>query len=484
MASLQQLETALRNADAAGDVEAAKKLAGAITAARQGAPASPAPDMSSKEWLDDQANSIGSGLALGAVAVPGTPGTIRDLGRAATNKLFPNAEANRKKYQAVDMFGWLPNVEDTTPEGLNYEPKTTSGQYLQTGGEMAFNALAPGGLLRKGAMVAGPALATETAGRAARTLAPEYEPQVRAATAILSTVLAGKSKGIKEMSTAELKAVKDKAYAVADANGETIAPEVFDEILNRVGAAAYEAGARPGLADRSINALKYADEYSGQALPISELDKVRQLLKSAGANRLEGTDVNVSGRMVSEFDNALNEKAINAHADARKANTAYKRSEFVDDLNHKIDLKTSKFSLSGRENATRDVYRQLAGNENKTRYMDKATKDAIDRVAMGGKVENAARWGGKFAPTGPIPAGAAILSGDAATAAGIMGPGIVSRLVATALTSKNRRLAEALIKRGGEEGKNAFAQAQEKLQRDALVRALLGGQSASGVAGR
>jgi hypothetical protein len=297
--------------------------------------------------------------------------------------------------------------------------------------EFAGNALLPGGLIKKGLMVAGPAMATEGAGRAAHQFAPEWEPQIRAGTAIVSSILSGMGvKNIKELSTAELKMVKDRAYAMAAQNKEVVQPEVFDAILERVGTAAYDAGARPHLTDKSIASLKYADEYSGRPIPVPELDKVRQLLKSAGGSA-DATERGVSRTMVSEFDKGLNENAINAHADARKANTAYKASELVDDLQHDIDLKASKFSLSGKENATRDVYRQLARNKNKTRYFDQATKDAIDKVAMGGTVENAARLGGKFAPTGPIPATAAIVGGggDPYVTAGLMARGVFCRFM-------------------------------------------------------
>jgi hypothetical protein len=438
------------------------------------------PPMTWQETAQDVGDAFGNTLTRNVTAIPGMPGTIRDLGNAATDKLFPNAGANFEKYGGTSLFSGLPTIAQTTPDKLNYEPKSPLGRGTEAVTEFAGNALLPGGLIKKGVMVAGPAMATETAGRVAHQFAPEWEPQIRAGTAIVSSILSSMGvKSVKELSTAELKMVKDRAYAQAKANGEMVEPGVFDEILSRVGTAAYEEGARPGLTKKSIKSLKYADEYSGKPIAVSELDKVRQLLKSAGGSP-NLTERGVSRAMVAEFDKGLNENAINAHADARKANAAYKSSEFVDDLQHDIALKASKFSLSGKENATRDVYRQLAKNKNKTRYFDQPTREAIDRVAMGGPVENAARLGGKFAPTGPIPATAAIVGGggDPYVTAGLMAPGMVSRLLATGLTSKNRRLAEALIKHGGEEGLRLFKQAKDERSRELLARAVLGGEQA------
>jgi hypothetical protein len=288
---------------------------------------------------------------------------------------------------------------------------------------------------------------TEGAGQLAHELAPSWEPQIRWGTAVVSSILSGMgAKNIKELSTAQKKKVASDLFKQADANGEVIAPEVFEEILSRTGLAGYDKGLRPHRTPKSFAGLEYADEYSGKPVPVPELQKVRELLQNSG----DDAERTASGAMVREFDKALDEKALGVHADARKAWADYKRSQTVDKLNAKIDRKAAKFSLSGKENATRDVYRNLADNENKMRYFDQATTDAINRVAVGGPVENAARLGGKFAPTGPIPVIAAMQAGagDFSTAAALMAPGAVSRLIASGLTAKNRGAHEAR-RRGG-----------------------------------
>lgn len=481
MTDLNRLETALRNADAAGDTAAATKIAKAIRAAR-GAPV----QTGWKDRLDDDANSLASSVTSGAHELLGMFGNAREAQSGIINRGMQYLGASPETSNAVaGAAEWLNPITKFAPTGeqlkqaTGFQPHQSQypeGPYIQAAGEMVPGAaVMPGTAASK---VLTPALAgpaSEFAGQVAEKFAPEWAPQVRAGTAIVMSILTGRSGGPKDLTTADKLKIKNEAYRVAKQNGEVVPPEIFDEILNRVGNAAYKAGARPHLADQSIAALKYADEYSGKAIPVAELDDVRQILK-APSEGLPSRDAHVSRSMTGEFDNAVDELATDVHGEARKLYRDYKNSQLVDRLNHKIDLRASQYSQSGKENATRAVYRALADNESKTRFMDQATRDAIDKVAMGGSVENAARYAGKYAPTSvvaSIPTLAAVLSGNYDVAAALMGTGIAGRMLSSALTSKNRKMAEELIKRGGEAGKKAWDSARDKQQAERLARALL-----------
>lgn len=63
--------------------------------------------------------------------------------------------------------------------GQMWEPQTTAGEYAETAGEFATNALFPGGLATRAARVGIPALTSETAGQVAQEVAPEYEGAAR-----------------------------------------------------------------------------------------------------------------------------------------------------------------------------------------------------------------------------------------------------------------------------------------------------------------
>lgn len=104
MADLAQLETALRNADAAGDVEAARTLAGAITKARAQAAPQPAAQPVTKN--NDMASQLGltaryltkGALALpamGADAIGGTLNALQDavLGQGGGYRFKPTLQA-------------------------------------------------------------------------------------------------------------------------------------------------------------------------------------------------------------------------------------------------------------------------------------------------------------------------------------------------------------------------------------------------------
>lgn len=83
----------------------------------------------------------------------------------------------------LTMWSRLPSSEGirrnvTDPVlGRNYQPRTTAGRYAYTGTEFLGGALLPGGPIRKTAMVAIPAVASETAGQLTENTA--WEPWAR-----------------------------------------------------------------------------------------------------------------------------------------------------------------------------------------------------------------------------------------------------------------------------------------------------------------
>ena len=146
MATLQQLETALRNADKAGDMEAARRLAQAVVQARS-EPANlipgaivPGTEAQAPEPTLGQ-QLIGAGetaLTLGTAATGGTLGTVAGgLGGLASQILsgqFGTPQAMRAVEQAAAQGA----------QALTYQPRTQAGQaQTQAVGQFLGEALPP-----------------------------------------------------------------------------------------------------------------------------------------------------------------------------------------------------------------------------------------------------------------------------------------------------------------------------------------------------
>lgn len=165
--------------------------------------------------LPDVAKSAGSGLVRGATGVLGLPelasrginyvsdtivergadainGIARQFGRQGDLVSRPDLSAIQGKTPASALSTETMNTAIDSATGLpvtSYKPQTVAGEYARTVGEFAPGMLTPGGPIAKvvGGVLA-PAAVTETAGQAARRIAPEIEGAVRAGTAVVSGV--------------------------------------------------------------------------------------------------------------------------------------------------------------------------------------------------------------------------------------------------------------------------------------------------------
>lgn len=142
MATLQQLETALKNADAAGDMDAARKLAAVISRARQDVsnqiPDTVVPE-TQPQYIEPSIGEkiVGAGetaLTLGTGATSGTVGmiggTLKGLAEQILSGQFGTPEAANAVEQSA-MKG---------AQALTYAPRTQSGQeQVQAVGEVLQN---------------------------------------------------------------------------------------------------------------------------------------------------------------------------------------------------------------------------------------------------------------------------------------------------------------------------------------------------------
>ena len=175
MATLQELEQALVNADKAGDLDAARRLAAVLVKARQDT-ASQIPDMpvpgTSPEPVESSLGEkiVGTGeaaLTLGTGATSGTVGMIGGTLKGLAEQILSGQFGSQ---EAADL------VQKSATQGaqaLTYEPRTQSGQeQVQAVGEVLQNVPAvipvvgPIGAVAASTKMAAP-VAAATAGRVA-----------------------------------------------------------------------------------------------------------------------------------------------------------------------------------------------------------------------------------------------------------------------------------------------------------------------------
>lgn len=195
MATLQQLERALINADKAGDTDAARKLAAVITRARQDVSLQ-IPDAQVPETVPAPVQPgigeqlIGAGeaaLAAGTGAIGGTVGmiggTLKGLAEQILSGQFGTPQAARLVEQSAAKGA----------QALTYAPRTQAGQeQLQAVGQAMqqilpitpltgeLGMIAQGARAAQPAMQAGAGIATEAAQQAAQAVKPAMQKAVTA----------------------------------------------------------------------------------------------------------------------------------------------------------------------------------------------------------------------------------------------------------------------------------------------------------------
>lgn len=198
MATLQQLETALINADKAGDQDAARQLAAVIQRARQD-PANQIPESDVQETIQrPQEQTLGqqaigareTALALGTGATTGSLGMIGGTLKGLAEQLLSGKFGTQQAADAVEQ------AATQGQQALTYAPRTQAGQeQAQAVGEALapLAAVAPMtaelGAIASGAQAAAPA-ARAVAGRAAapvQQLAGKITEAVRPADAATQT---------------------------------------------------------------------------------------------------------------------------------------------------------------------------------------------------------------------------------------------------------------------------------------------------------
>lgn len=420
--------------------------------APQAAP--PAPSAGTGE---DVLRSAGTGLRQGVEGLGGMFGDAAkmqgDIAGWAAGKLGAgeDTQASVSKWgRLVNPFLGAPTTEEiqsaTKPViGENYEPQTVAGEYARTTGQFAPGALAgPGGLMRKAAMTAVPALASETAGQLTKGTAAE--PYARGAAALAGGVAAaGRNVPRRQPPTPTVEDLTTEArtlYQQADQAGIVVPAQRFDRVAQNVEMAAgrINRDLRPntaGIVD-DITALR------GRDISLQELDELRQVVGQS-MNRAQPQDVRTLERIRNVIDGfADNARPADITGDVRgfeyirQARAIWSRRAKTEALNEVVER--ARNQATGFENGLVIQMRSLANNRNRMRSFSREEQAMIRQVVRRGSVHGILRAVGMLAPNstfGGLVAGGATVGSGIIPGALLAGTGMAARAGAGALTHRN-----------------------------------------------
>lgn len=281
--------------------------------------------------------------------------------------------------------------------------------------------------------------------------------------------------------TAEFRTASKSFYKQMEDAGVEVAPSGTRKLADEVAAEAQKANIDPTLHPRGTAALKRIEAAADKPLSFERLDQLRQIVKEAGSSP-DGGERRIAGILTDAIDGFVAKAGGTdiAAGDAATAKAALGQArdlwskvaklDLVDDLVERAKISAQGFSGSGFENALRTEFRAVAKNKQKMRSLTDKEQEAVKKVAKGTLTANAARAGGKFAPTGLVStvlgggAGAAVGGGIGAVAVPVAG--FAARQLATLLTRRHVAQLEAIIRNGGESraASAALAKARGTLQ--------------------
>lgn len=470
MATLEQLENALRNADKAGDAEAAKRLAQEIIRVRQ-QPAQPeqaAPESRPTTRIGSALTGLGQGLTLGwgdelaaglaaTVKAPFSDQSWRDLYNEQLGVERGNLQAARQEHPIITTIGEVGGAVGTGA-GLASKGATLLGRATSIPGAIGMGA-AEGGAYG----------AVHGAGSAEEGERLEGALKGGATGAAVGGAVGGISGAIASRGRPpapgleELKGQANAAYRAAEQAGVVLNPQKYTNVVDDIAKTVAKEGIDPTLHPRAVAALKRLQDVDGP-ITFEQAETLRRVVKNAASSQM-ADERRIARIMTEKLDDfianlgqgdIISGNAKDASEAIRTARSLWSRmskGEQIESLFERAANRAGQFSGSGFENALRTEFRSLAQNPRRMRLFTTAEREAIQRVARGGPLENAMRMLGKAAPTGIVsgtlgPAAGAAVGGPVGAAA-VPLAGMGGRKAAEMMTKRNALLARELMLRGG-----------------------------------
>lgn len=498
MADLSRMETALRNAHAAGDTAAATKIAQALKSARNPQaerfdvafdPSSDRPELvpqaaAAQQRADPRNSFLGKvdATVRGAADILsfGYADELAAAGDAAFQPLFGTGEEggsfweryeqNLRTQRGIDQsdeqnrFGYRlgGQVAGALPAAII--PASAAAQSAGLAGRIVIGAL--GGAAQGAAYGSGSAVEGERGQGAVKGLVAGGV--VGGAVPVVGNAIGravGSRAGRAAVPTAdELKGRAQSLYSAAEQQGLRIAPQSFGNAANAISREVRAKGIDPNIHPKAWAALQRVEQAAGGQLDLGEVETLRRVIGQAAKSN-EPSERYMAGQMMRRLDDYMNNlkpsdvlagdsrAAVGMIREARSLWSRQAKADVLTELWDRAGNRASQFSGSGFENALRTEFRNLIQNPKRLRMFTPDERRAIGKIARGGPIENFLRMAGKFAPTGVV---SSVMSGGAGLAVG--GPvgavalpavGLMARQGATAMTTRNYRNAEALVRNAG-----------------------------------
>lgn len=214
--------------------------------------------------------------------------------------------------------------------------------------------------------------------------------------------------------TADLKAVRDKAYEAVSSLGASYRAEAVEGLIatmeRQLKSQAFNAELHKG----TSAALQYAQSLKGKPVTLTELDQLRQVVsRDAGSSTLPA-DKAFASSMIDAIDGFIERtvprgsgggasvrKVSRAIKSARSAHTQFRKAELVDTiLLEAADQAASTGSGGNVNNVIRQRFKALLKNKKQIKFFSEAERGAMRRIVRGSAKDNTLRLIGKLSPGG------------------------------------------------------------------------------------
>jgi hypothetical protein len=283
-------------------------------------------------------------------------------------------------------------------------------------------------------------------------------------------------------STEQLKQMGSAAYKAAEDAGVVVHKGIMADAIDDIAAAAGKAGIDRTIHPKASAALARLMEAKGTEPSLSQIDQLRRILKGA-ASSIEPDERRVASIMIDKLDDFVSGLSVKdvVSGDVLKATSSLnqgrdlwsrmRKGEMVDELVERAKNAAPNFSASGYENALRTQFRALAQNKARMRVFTEAEREAIQKIARGGPLDNALRFIGRFAPRGVVSSGfhlgATAMDPTLGVSSMLLGEG--ARRGATAMTRGNVDALSALVRAGGSMPPPPLTPVQQAVMRGLLT---------------
>ena len=206
----------------------------------------------------------------------------------------------------------------------------------------------------------------------------------------------------------ELQAAKQAAYKAADNAGAVYDPQGYDKMLTDVVAAFKKDRFNPKRHSVAASVFEDLVAERGKPLTLTELDQLRQIVRRDVVNpSYKSADLAADGHfgeiILDEIDNliASNAQGGGPITAARELNTRLRKTELIERALVKAERRAASTGSGGNlNNAIRQNIRAILDDPKKARAFNKEELASMEKLVRQGKMEDLLRWVGKFAPGG------------------------------------------------------------------------------------